>query len=829
MFVRDVRFALRQFSKSPGFAVAVVLTLALGIGVNTAVFSMVDGFMLRTLPYAQPERVGALVLHVQGVSKRSGQFFQEEDDSHTGATWVLLKDSLRSATLASWGGSDGVNLETSSEDGNVVRYVHESRVSADYFDVLGVPLYRGRSFSADEDRPKGPKAVVLGYGLWQSTFHGDPAVLGRAIRLKGEAYTVVGILPRGAVVPSNADLFTALQPAPSGGECGGNNCGILMRLKPGATWPQVEAELRAVHSPIFDEVGKLARGGAWFYVQPLSRYLGGDMRPKVEVLMLAVSFILVIACANLAGLALVRIARRTREIATRLALGATRLEVLRQLWVENLVLALLGAGAGLALAVAILKGLTAFLPEEMLPVGGFSVDARVLGFTFGASVLTSLLFGALPALATRRVDLRSSMSAGSYSVSGGSGRVRQWLIGAEVALTVVLLAAAGLLVRTLIHLETLPPGFDARNVMTAKASLDDARYHDAAAFRGLVAKSVAAMKAIPGVEDAAVALSVPYERGLNWPIRILDGKDAGEENGSSLSYVTPGYFSALRVPLLAGRVLAESDGANSEPVAVVNRDFAQKFFREAAPIGRHFRVHALGGSGAKGEEATFTVVGVVANVAKSPGMEVSAPLTTEPVFYMAASQTPQEIVNAASIWWQPSWIVRTSGPIEGLTQSMQKALASVDPLLPFSGFYSMDEILAQQLQEQRIEVLLFATLAGLALALSAIGIYALVSNLVVQRTREIGIRIALGSSIRRAMVEVGSSGAVAAGAGLLAGVALSLAAVRVLSSELYGVSAYDPVAFVAVPLVLALIAAVASLLPTLRIGRIELAETLRAE
>jgi len=418
------------------------------------------------------------------------------------------------------------------------------------------------------------------------------------------------------------------------------------------------------------------------------------------------------------------------------------------------------------------------------------------------------------------------MSSGSYSVAGGSGRVRQWLIGAEVALTVVLLAAAGLLIRTLIHLETLPPGFDSRNVMTAKASLDDARYHNAAAFQALVSKSVAAMKAIPGVQYAAMALSVPYERGLNDGLKILDGKQAGTEDGSSLSYVTPGYFSTLRIPLVSGRMLSESDTATSEQVAVVNQDFARKFFGEAAPIGRHFKVYE-GYEGSAG--FAVTIVGVVENVAKAPGEQADAPIASEPVFYLPAAQTPQGLVNIAHIWFQPSWIVRTYGPIAGLTESMQKALASVDPLLPFSGFYSMDQIQAEQLQQQRIEVLLFATLAGLALLLSAIGIYALVSNLVVQRTREIGIRIALGSSIRRAMVEVGSSGAVAAGAGLLVGIALSLAAVRVLSSELYGVSAYDPVTFVAVPLVLASIAAVASFLPTLRISRIEPAETLRAE
>ena len=248
--------------------------------------------------------------------------------------------------------------------------------------------------------------------LWQSTFHGDPSIVGRAIDLKGEPYTVVGVLARGAVTPGNADLFTPLQPATTG-ECGGTNCGILMRLKPGATWQQVTAELSHLQSRRIDRNLKNAHSAAWFYAQPLARYAGGDMQPKVKVLMVAVGFILAIACANLAGLALVRIARRTREIATRLALGATRVEVLRQLWIENLVLALLGAGAGLGVAVAILKGLQGLLPDEMLPVGGFSMDARVLAFTFGASLLTSLLFGALPALTTRRVDLRSAMSVGA--------------------------------------------------------------------------------------------------------------------------------------------------------------------------------------------------------------------------------------------------------------------------------------------------------------------------------------------------------------------------------------------------------------------------------
>jgi predicted permease len=821
MILQDLRFAFRQMSKSRGYALAVILTLTLGVGVNTAVFSMVDGFLMRSLPYPQADRVAALVLHKQGISPRSGTFVAEDDDSHTGATWELMKGGAPAVTLASWGGSNGVNLQTGAADGRAVRYVREARVSAGYFSVLGIPLYLGRAFSSDEDRPNGAKVTVLGYGLWQSTFRADPQVVGKAVQLKGESYTVVGVLPRNAVTPSNADLFTPLQPATTG-ECGGNNCGIIMRLKPGATWGQVQVQLRNIRLPEFAEQKNIKDFSYWFYAQPLSRYLSGDMRPKLVVLMLAVGFVLLIACANLAGLALVRFVQRTHEVATRMALGATRFDILCQFWIENLLLAGCGAVASLGLASVILEALSGFLPEWMIPMGGFTIDTRVLAFTLGASLLTSVLFGALPALHARRVDLRSFIATGNRSVAGGPGRARQSLIGGEVALTVVLLVAAGLLVRTLIHLETLPPGFDATNVMTAKVSLDDARYHDAAAFHVLLAKSVAAMQQIPGVQDAAVGLSVPYERGLNDGITIVDGEHAGTGSGSSLAYITPGYFSTLRIPILAGRAFAEDDVAGSQPVAVVNSAFAKAFFNESSPLGRHFQIGEPGG-------ATLTIVGVAANVAKRPGMNGDSPLSNEPVFYLPATQTPQALVNIAHIWLQPSWIVRTSGRNQGLAEAMQHALAEADPNLPFSGFYSMDQILAEQLQQQRIEVVLLATLAGLALLLSAIGIYALVSSLVVQRTREIGIRIVLGSTVEQAMVAVGASGVIAAAGGLILGVALSFLAMRVLSSEIYGIRVYDPVTFFVAPALLGTIALAATFLPTLRIRRIQPADCLRSE
>jgi predicted permease len=814
--VQDLRYAVRQVRKSIGFTCAVVLTLALAIGVNSAVFSLLDGFLLRTLPYPHAERIGILMTHIEGTNPRNGQYVSQEDDSQNGATWELLKRNLSAVSVASWGGSGGVNLRAGAAAGNAVRYVHEGRISAHYFDVLGVPLYLGRSFSEAEDHPDGPPVVVLSYALWQSAFHGDKGIIGETIHLKSEPYTVIGVLSRKAIVPGAADLFTPLRPATTG-ECGGNNCGVVMRLNPGATWDQLSAQISHLPKPGY--VGP--RDKAWFYALPMQSYLGGYMRPRVEALMLAVGFVLLIACANLAALSLVRISRRNLEVATRMALGASRARVLWQLWMESLLLAAVGGAAGLGLAFGLIGAARKLLPEEMVPIGGFGLDSRVLIFTAAATVLTSLLFGAMPALDTRGLDLRRALASGARTVAGGSGRIRQWLIAAEVSLTVVLLAGAGLLVRTLVHLETLPPGFDATHVMTAKASLNAEHYNNPIVFADLLDKSLAAMRRIPGVEDAAVGLSVPYERGLNYSLTIMDGPQVGKDTVSNLTYVTPGYFSTLRIPLLMGRGFVSSDTSTSLRVAIVNAEFARHFYQDRNAVGRHFQI--------EGGRLTYAIVGVVADVEKKPSMSGDAPLATEPVIYLPAAQTPASVIAAGNVWFQPSWIARTRGSLSGVTEAMQRALAEVDPDLPFSGFYSMRDLLNQRLQVQHIEVTLLGVLAGLALLLSSIGVYALVSNLVVQRTREIGIRIALGCSLRRAILGVGSAGAIPVSVGVFAGLALSFFALRALQSEIYGVSAYDRVTLVSVPLLLLAIAGVASLLPALRIAKIDPAETLRAE
>lgn len=812
--------ALRRLVKSPLATAVALLTLALAIGINTSVFSLLDAFLLRTLPYPRPDRVAALIAHNEGIDPLRATPFSEDDDSFTGESWQVFKDSLDSVILASsgWGGSGGVNLTA----GGAAQYVTGSRVSARYFDVLGIPLYLGRSFSEEEDRPNGPPVAVLSYALWQSAFHSDPRIVGQSILLKGEPYTVVGVLSRGAITPSHAAVFTPLQPAPTG-ECAGTNCGILVRLKPGATWAQVNAQLSRIRLPYFSELEAKYHGHTRIYALPLQLELAGDMRGPVIVLMLAVGFILLIACANLAGLALVRLLRRRHEIATRFALGASRLDVLRELWMEDLVVALVGGAGGVALAVALARALPWLLPDSMLPVGGASIDLRALAFTLGVSLLASLLCAALPGIEIHRFDLGAfhagSRHAGCRAVTGRSRRLRQTLIAGQVALTVVLLISAGLLVRTLVYLETLPPGFDPHNVMTATASLDDARYRDAAAFQNLLDKSVAAMREIPGVRDAAVGLSVPYERGLNNLIVIEDGSKAGTQRGSSIAYVTPGYFSALRIPLIAGRAPRDSDNSRSEPVAIVNQTFGRRFFDNPAPIGNHFKTAGV----------TYKIVGIVGDVEKRPGIQPAAPISTEAVVYLPAAQTAQALVNIAHIWFQPSWVVRTDGPIQGLTASMQRALGRVAPNLPVCGFRSMDQILGEQLQRQKIEVALLATLAGLALLLSALGIYGLVSNLVIQRTREIGIRIALGSTVPRAVLYIGSAGVTAAAAGLVCGIALAFGAARILTSQLFGVRSHDLPTFCAIAWLMALIAGGASFLPALRISRIQPADTLRAE
>ena len=804
--LQNLRFALRQLLRNPGFTATVVLTLALSIGANTAIFSIVNALMLKSIPYPQPERMGTLFQRTEGPNPGDGLRWID------GTQWNQLRDNVPSLTSAVFAAlASGANLESSSKQ---VAYVHNGRVSLHYFDVLGIRPAIGRNFSQAEDAPAGPKAVVLSYEFWRSNFNADRTLIGSAIRLKGEPYTVIGILPRNAITPLNAEIYTSLQPSPQG-EGAGTNFGVIFRLNNGATWQQADSEIKRAWAARVSQIESRNPGAKiQFYTVPFQKGVTSQLRPQAIGLMAAAGFILLIACANLAGLTLVRMARRLPELATRLALGASRWQILRQLWIENLLLACIGGLAGIGIGILALRGLLFLLPEDFLPLSGVSLDARVLAFTTAVTLFTSVLFGMLPALTARRVDLRSSLASRATS-SGHSVRLRQALIAGEVALTVVLLAGCGLLVRTLIHLQTLPPGFNPLGVMTAKASLDDARYKDPAAFQQLMATSVAAMQRIPGVQSAAVALTLPYERTLNDGVLLHDGPQTGKNVGTDVVYVTPRFFDVLQMPISRGRSFTDADGPDARPVVIINATFARKFFPGTNPVGLILSKNAL-------------IVGVVSDTQLSSGLNPTAPIQSEETIYMPAAQVagPMLMVHA---WFQPSWVVRTAAPVDGLTEQMQRALSSVAPGLPFSGFYRMSDLQAKALSTQRIEVALLSAMAGLALLLSAIGIFALVASLVTQRTRDIGIRIALGSSISQAITQISASGIGATTGGLLIGLALCAAVLPIMRSVLYGVRVYDLPSLAAVFATLAVVSLIAATVPALRIARIDPARTLREE
>jgi predicted permease len=804
---QNFKIALRQLSRNPGFTATVIFTLALSIGANTAIFSIVNALMLKNLPYPHSERMGTIFMRVAGSESADGNHWIN------GEQWENLRDDVPSLISAvSSGGTSGVNLRA----GEHVLYVHDSRISAHYLDVLGIKPILGRNFEATEDQPQGPPAAILSYDFWRTTFNSDANLIGQSIHLKGEPYTVIGILPQGARTPLDADLYTALQPK-STGEGTGTNYEVIVRLRDGATAQQANIEVNRAWAQRAQHVAKQYPPGSRidFYFVPLQKSQTSDLRPKALTLMLSAGFILLIACANLAGLTMVRMARRTPEIATRLALGASRWQVQKQFWIENLLLAAIGGAAGIGVGFAALRGLLSLLPAHYLPVAGVPLDGRVLAFTLTVSLFTSVLFGMLPALTVRSVDLRSATTARAVA-AGDRLKLRQFLIAGEVALTVVLLAGCGLLIRTLVHLQTLPPGFNANGVMTGKASLDDARYNHKAAFVKLLDESTAAMRQIPGVENAAVGLTLPYERTLNDGVTLHGGPSTGKEVGTDYVYVTPGFFETLQTPVVAGRTFTSSDQTNSQPVAVVNQTFAHKFFPGMSPLGMTL-------------DHGITIVGVVADTQIASGLNPTAPIQSEETMYVPASQVDERGLAMVHVWFQPSWIVRTAHPVEGLTLEMQRALASVDPGLPFSGFYSMNELLAQTLFTQRVEVALLSTMAGLALLLSMVGIFALVANIVAQRTQEIGIRIALGSTVRQAMVRVAGTGVRASAAGLVAGLILSAGVLRIMRSVLYGVSVYDMPTIAGVVLAIAVVTLLAATAPALRIARIDPARTLRED
>jgi len=809
-FIRDLRYAARVLRKSPTFTGAAVATLALCIGANTALFSVVDAVLLRPLPYPQPERLFSVARHFQGKGSNAYQ------TNLWGAAWEGVRDHASYVDAAVFSdGSMGVNFAA----GGRVEYVKQQRVSAGFFRVLGIAPLIGREFSADEDRQGGPAVAVLSYALWKRVFRADPSIVGQAVTLRGEPHTVAGVLPAHFQSSVPADLWTPLRPSREG-EGGGSNYAVVARLRSGATWAQANTQLEALGAPLLREFGQ-DPSTEHLRLISFQRGMSEYVRQPLLILWAAVGLVLVIGCVNIAGLLLARAAGRTREMATRMALGSGRAALIRQMLAESVVLGLCGGAAGAVLGWLGVKALKALMPASLNVWQAVELDWRALAATACASIAAGILFGLYPALAASRLEIRAALGEAGRAVAGGRNPwPRRLLVASEVALGVVLLVGAGLLIRTFAHLQGLDPGFDAKNIITAQLSLQDARYATNQRVNQLFDKSLTRICELPGVDSAAVALSLPYERALNTGFKRLDGPHPDTESQiTNMFYITPEFFRVLRMPLLRGRVFTAADSRTTAEVAVVSEAFVKMYMRGDDPVGRH-----LGDDGDRRE-----IVGVVGDIQQKSGWGDGAPTAAMPDIYIPATQVDDKFIPLVHTFFSPNWIVRTAGSPEGIIAGMQRAIQAVDPQLPFAGFHNMEDVRYRSLAQERFQAVLLGALAGLALLLAAVGIYGLIANSVAERTRELGIRLALGATVSQAMRAVALPGVALALAGVMVSSVLAGFASQLLRHLIWGVRPGDPLTFAVVGIGLLGVAAAASFLPALRVTRLNPAETLRQE
>jgi predicted permease len=821
--VRDVRYAVRMLRKTPGFTIVALVTLAVGIGVNTAVFTVVNAVLLKPLPYPNPDRLATI-----RVTADDPRGDEDNDSTVDGATFLAIRDHATTVDAALRGSGGGVNLIAQDRAANVV----QSRVSAGYFAVLGVQPLIGREFTADEDRVGGPPVALLSHRLWSRLFGNDPAVVGRAIIVRGQPHTIVGVMPQGFAdagppsqfLPTGAELWTPLRPSTSG-EGGGTNYSFVARLRPAATWAEASVEINQLAAPV---MARQMRSGTQVtcFLIPLQTGTTSDFRRALFMLWGAVGVVLLIACVNVAGLLLARAGTRTREIATRMALGSGRWAVIRQLLVESTVLALLGGFAGMALGWVLLQALTSLSTGVFDFAYPISLDARVLAATLVLAFGTSLAFGLVPSLHASRVNVQAVLAlTGTRSVAGGGGWPRRVLVVGEVALSVVLLVSAGLLVRTFVGLKTLNPGFDPSGVVTATISLQDVRYEDPVRMAQLFDDTLGRIRRYPGVQAAGVTLGLPYTRLLNLGISLLDGDvDANKRKYANVSYITDGYFGALKVTVMQGRDFSQADQAGSVPVAIVNEEFARRYYGGSpGAMGRHIGVIV------RGERRE--VVGVVGNTrTATSGYEgYGDPLVTPPIIYVPATQLSPGLVKVVHTWFSPSWVVRGSGPIEETAKELREAVTAADRLLPIAKLQSLSDVRAQSLAVQRFMMSLVLGLGGVALLLAAIGVSGLIGSSVAERTRELGIRLALGATSAQVMRDVVKPGVTLATVGVGIGAAAAMPVARLMQSFIWGITATDPLTFAAVMTALLTVALLASILPARRVLRLDPALTLRAE
>jgi predicted permease len=805
---QDVTFAVRQLIAHPAFSLIAVLTLALGIGASTAIFSVVNAVVLRPLPVLRPEQLVYVISQING----------QPSDVSVGNYMMLEKNQRSFSSIAA---THYYSFNLSQGEG--AERTIGLRVNASYFDVFGVHPAIGRVFSAEEDQPGREQVVVLSHRLWQRRFGADRGIVGRDIRMNGQPYTVLGVMPPSFDLRSDLEeLWVPIAFTPKQKVMHDEHyLTVVGRLRNGVTREQALQDLEGVAAALrpIDPINV----NLHFQMESFVEEFVGDYRTRLLVLLGAVGLVLLIACGNVANLLLARSAARGREVAIRAALGAGRGRIVRQLLTESAVLALVSAAIGLLIAWWGIHTLVSLVPPGVPRIEQSSIDRVVLAFTLGISLLSSLIFGLAPALRAARVSLSESLKEGGRGSAGTRGRdwLRSALISAEVALSVLLLVGAGLLIRSALEMQRISPGFEPRGVITARLSLPAAEYADSTRVVATFERLVEEVSHIPGVRSAGAATMIPVSPGGNGNGLLAEGKPIDLESAinAELSIVTPGYFQAMGIPIRRGRGFEAGDRRGSQKVMIVNEALAEALFPGQNPLGKKVGCCEAGPDGQAPDYKV--VVGVAANL-RSRGLATEV----RNEFWLPAAQAPPEAWD----WIQRTMYIaaRTSGDPEALVPALRRTVAEIDPDIPLYSESTMEKRMAQSAATAHFNTLLLTLLGVIGLILSAVGIYGVIAYFVTQRTPEIGVRMALGATPRHVVRLVLRQAAIPVTAGLLLGLAASLAATRVLTAYLVGVHPTDPLTLATVVAVLAAAALLASFLPARRAAGVDPTQALQA-
>ena len=806
---QDLKYGIRMLRKSPGFTAIAVLTLALGIGANTAIFSLINTVLLRPLPYAEPERL----VNISAADPEKGL---------TGIAVSYTKfQHLQQQTRTLGGVGAYYSLSLNLVGHGEPEQINGAHVNAEFFHVLGVSPARGRGFRPAEDQLGGPDVAILSDTFWHSHFNADPAILGRSISLDGRSTTVVGILPPTFRFPFQQPepdvwlprVFEIAGLRPVQLRSGAGFLYVIARLNSGQTMARALAELDTINQsyaqafPGNADSGKLA-----LTMTSLENNLVSTIRPSLIVLLVAVGFVLLIACANVASLLLARATAREKEVAIRQALGASRGRLLRQLFTESLLLSLVGGALGVIAAAWSLPLLRLVAPGTVPRIDEVRVDAAVLFFSLGLCLFTGMAFGLVPAWQASRRDLHDTLKEGGRGSSGTGhgGRARRLMVIAEVAVALMLVTGAGLLIRSFVRLLTVNPGFDSRGVMTFPVNLPTTRYDTPAKQAQFFRRAVEDIRTLPGVESAGAVSFLPLAGPIRYVFFCAEGQvcqGIGKDPIIALRQATPGFFEAMRIPLLRGRTFTEKDNADSQPVVIINQTVAERYFPHQDPIGHIMRNSR--------EMKALQIVGVVADVKFS---SLSTPKFDE--MYLPSEQTP---------WMAMTIVVRSNSTAPPLVSAVRQKISELDPDLPLAGIQPMEKIVSTSVAQPRLITQLVGAFAGFALLLAAVGIYGVMAYTVSQRSHELGIRMALGAARGDIFRLVVGQGMRLVLVGIAIGLVGSLALTRLLSSLLFGTRATDPVTFAAVAMLLVAVAFAACYIPARRATRVDPLIALRYE